>query len=119
MTRSSDLERENRALRERLSRLSEASLRINESLQFDTVLQEVLDNAHQLLALAKRPPAVLTGHRPRSAAPAGRRGRVPPCGLPHPCCGQSLPPTSGVATGRPSGNRSRKGWFTKSGAPRM
>ena len=27
MTRSSDLERENRALRERLSRLSEASLR--------------------------------------------------------------------------------------------
>ena len=48
MTQSSDLERENRALRERLSRLSEASLRINESLEFDTVLQEVLDSARSL-----------------------------------------------------------------------
>ena len=48
MTQSSDLERENRALRERLSRLSEASLRINESLEFDTVLQEVLDSARVL-----------------------------------------------------------------------
>ena len=47
-TQSSDLERENRALRERLSRLSEASLRINESLEFDTVLQEVLDSARLL-----------------------------------------------------------------------
>ena len=37
MTRSSDLEREHRALRERLSRLTEANLRINESLGFDTV----------------------------------------------------------------------------------
>ena len=50
MTQSSDLERENRALRERLSRLSEASLRINESLEFDTVLQEVLDSARLLSA---------------------------------------------------------------------
>ena len=33
------------ALRDRLSRLSEASLRINESLDFDAVLQEVLDSA--------------------------------------------------------------------------
>ena len=48
MTQSSDLERENQALRERLSRLSEASLRINESLEFDTVLQEVLDSARVL-----------------------------------------------------------------------
>ena len=32
-------------LRERLARLSEASLRINESLEFDTVLQGVLDSA--------------------------------------------------------------------------
>ena len=31
-----------------LSRLSEASLRINESLEFDTVLQEVLDSARLL-----------------------------------------------------------------------
>ena len=40
--------RENQALRERLSRLSEASLRINESLDFDTVLQGVLDSARAL-----------------------------------------------------------------------
>ena len=38
-----DLEIE--ALRERLSRLSEASLRINESLNLDRVLQGVLDSA--------------------------------------------------------------------------
>ena len=37
--------REIEALRERLSRLSEASIRINESLEFDTVLQGVLDSA--------------------------------------------------------------------------
>ena len=36
------LRKENAALRNRLSRLSAASLRINESLDFDTVLQEVL-----------------------------------------------------------------------------
>ena len=35
-------------LRERLSRLSEASLRISESLDFDTVLQGVLDSARSL-----------------------------------------------------------------------
>ena len=35
-------------LRERLSRLSEAGRRINESLDFDTVLQEVLDSARSL-----------------------------------------------------------------------
>ena len=40
--------REIDALRERLSRLSEASLRINESLEFDTVLQGVLDSARSL-----------------------------------------------------------------------
>ena len=37
-------------LKERLSRLSEASLRINESLDFDTVLQEVVDGARALTA---------------------------------------------------------------------
>ena len=42
------LRRENEVLRERLSRLSEASLRINESLDFDTVLQVVLENACSL-----------------------------------------------------------------------
>ena len=38
------------ALRERLSRLSEASRRINESLDFQTVLQGVLDSARDLTA---------------------------------------------------------------------
>ena len=37
-----------RDLRDRLSRLSEASLRINESLDLDTVLQGVLDSARDL-----------------------------------------------------------------------
>ncbi len=37
-----------RKLEERLSRLSEAGLRINESLDFDTVLQEVVDSARAL-----------------------------------------------------------------------
>ena len=45
MSREDDLLRGIEALRERLSRLSEASLRINESLDFDTVLQGVLDSA--------------------------------------------------------------------------
>ena len=39
-----------RELEERLSRLSKASLRINESLDFDTVLQEVVDSARALTA---------------------------------------------------------------------
>ena len=42
--------RENESLRERLSRLTGASLRINESLDFDTVLQEVADSAKALTA---------------------------------------------------------------------
>ena len=41
---------ENEALRERLSRLAGASLRINESLDFDTALQEVADSARALTA---------------------------------------------------------------------
>ena len=48
MRDAGELERENEALRDRLSRLSEASLRINESLDFDTVLQRVLDSACSL-----------------------------------------------------------------------
>ena len=39
---------ENQALRNRLTRLSEASLRINESLDLDAVLQGVLDSARSL-----------------------------------------------------------------------
>ena len=45
---SDRLKRENRALRDRLSRLSEASHRINESLELDVVLQGVLDSARSL-----------------------------------------------------------------------
>ena len=45
---SDELLRENQALQERLSRLSQASLRINESLDFDTVLQGVMDSARSL-----------------------------------------------------------------------
>ena len=48
MRPTEDLERENRALRERLARFIEVSLRINESLDFNTVLQGVLDSARSL-----------------------------------------------------------------------
>ena len=48
MKNAEELERENEALRARLSRLSEASLRINESLDFETVLQGALDSACSL-----------------------------------------------------------------------
>ena len=44
----SDQDRENPEGRDRLSRLSAASLRINESLDFDTVLQETVDSARAL-----------------------------------------------------------------------
>ena len=43
-----DLRRENEALRDRLSGLSEASLRISRSLDLDTVLQGVIDGACSL-----------------------------------------------------------------------
>jgi len=43
--RADELAQENTALRERLSRLSEASHRINESLDFGTVLTNVLESA--------------------------------------------------------------------------
>ena len=48
MKNSDELAQENEALRGRLSRLGEASLRINESLDFETVLQGVLDSARSL-----------------------------------------------------------------------
>ena len=48
MDQADDLRRENEALRERLSRLSEASLRITEDLDLDTVLQGVVDGARSL-----------------------------------------------------------------------
>ena len=46
--RPDERDREILALKDRLSRLSQASLRINESLDFDTVLQGVLDSARSL-----------------------------------------------------------------------
>ena len=48
MGNSNDFERENKALRERLSRLSEASLQISASLDLEEVLQGVLDSARSL-----------------------------------------------------------------------
>ncbi len=48
MTETERLQHEMEALRDRLSKLSEASMRINESLDFETVLQEVLDSARSL-----------------------------------------------------------------------
>ena len=48
MRQPDDHDRELQILRERLSRLSEASRRINESLELDTVLPEVLDSARSL-----------------------------------------------------------------------
>ena len=50
MNQAEDLKGAVEELRDRLSRLSEASLRINESLDFDTVLQEVVDSARALTA---------------------------------------------------------------------
>ena len=49
MNEAHDLRRENETLRERLSGLSEASRRINRSLDFDTVLQDVVDSARTLI----------------------------------------------------------------------
>ena len=48
MEQADDQAREIAELRDRLSRLSQASLRINESIDFDTVLQGVLDSACSL-----------------------------------------------------------------------
>ena len=48
MNQPDERDRQIAELRKRLSRLSEASLRINESLDFDTALQDVVDNARNL-----------------------------------------------------------------------
>ena len=50
MQQDDELRRENQGLRERLSALSQASLRINESLHFDQVLRGGLDSARYLIA---------------------------------------------------------------------
>ena len=49
MEQADELRREIAVLRDRLSRLNATTLRINESLDFDTVLQEVLDSARSLI----------------------------------------------------------------------
>lgn len=48
MNPSNNLERENMRLRERMSRMGKAFLRINETLDFKSVLQGVLDSARSL-----------------------------------------------------------------------
>lgn len=48
MGRAGELQREITALRERLSRLNEASLRINESLDLNVVLRELVESARAL-----------------------------------------------------------------------
>ena len=48
ISENDELKAENNALRARLSRLSEANLRINEDLDFDHVLREVLESARML-----------------------------------------------------------------------
>ena len=50
MDRSDERDQRLRGMEDRLARLSAASLRINESLDFDTVLQEVVDSARELTA---------------------------------------------------------------------
>ena len=50
MRRKDELTRENEVLRQKLSQFIEASLRINQTLEFDTVLQLVVDSARALTA---------------------------------------------------------------------
>ena len=61
MKNHDEIERENQALRNRLSRLSEASLHINESLDLDAVLQGVLDSARSLTDASYALSATLDG----------------------------------------------------------
>ena len=72
MKSAEEIERENEVLRERLSRLSEASLRINENLDFNTVLNGVLDSARSLTGA---PYGVMILHddsgRPQDFLPSG------------------------------------------------
>ena len=128
MTRSSDLEREHRALRERLSRLGEAGLRINESPEVRHCLPGGAGRR------ASRPSGANSGVSTLfNDSAAG--GRVPASGTTpeevegvkhfgdgrpqRPPGGPSLLATSGVMGGTPSANSSRKPAFTRSGAPRM
>ena len=66
MTEPDERDRRIRELEQHLSRLSEAGVRINESLDFDTVLQEVVDSAR-----------ALTGSRCGMITTTGESGRDP------------------------------------------
>ena len=59
LTQDPELTQQIEMLRERLSRLSEASVRINESLDLNVVLQDVIDNgapAHECQITDSSPP---------------------------------------------------------------
>ncbi len=60
MQDAEELRRENRELRERLSKLSEAGLRITEELDLDTLLREVLDRARTLTGASRLGMTVLS-----------------------------------------------------------
>ena len=62
------------ALRERLAMLSRASLRINESLDFDTVLQGALDSARALTGARYGVMTLLRRRGPGGGLPGGFLG---------------------------------------------
>ncbi len=74
MSESSNLQRENEDLRQRLAKLSEAALRITEDLDLDTVLQGVVDGACSLTGARVGAATVLDG--------TGRRQLFITSGLP-------------------------------------
>ena len=106
-------ERDHEALQERLTRLSEASLRINESLDFDQVLQGVLDAARSLTARPLRRDDAARRRRRRARlprlGPLGGAGRAAPA---HPgwCSRRSHPircaPQAGRGGSQPRGTSS-------------
>ena len=82
MNSAEDLLRENESLRSRLSKLSEASLRINESLDFDKVLQGVLDSARSLTGALHGVMVFFSDalHVQTSLLPASRKNKRHSCG---------------------------------------
>ena len=66
---SDELLRENQALQERLSRLGQASLRINENLDFDGVLQE----CPAYWSSPRRSDLCLSASSPASSKPTQRK----------------------------------------------
>ena len=98
-----DLRRENRGLRQRLALLSQASLSINESLDFDTVLQGVLDSARSLAGARYGVIALhdeaggLRVRRTRAASPMTQAySSLASGGMVAPCC-DGAPAAHGVA----------------------